>query len=421
MVLPRNKRKPAKPKAALKPDTPDADKLAVLFEELSKLDEDLQATEIVWKETKEVKPVTDKSETQILATVSDLARLCHAHMTKCGIAFKPPVSVDLAVTCVSDLRKVLPAFTGEYQNFVSLSDGSEAHALMQKELRLKIRDVCGAITTFSRVVQSLLKMDEKAAVAMLKNVPVGDSDEDVAEALEKLNVKEDDKEEAETAATEESLEEDAAAEAYSRQLIRVAQTWKYCNAVQEFCKTPFLDVAKRRLKETCLVMTDAVNELKEWLDDADQDDDDPFGLDDYEDSDEETEGATADAPAAPAAARSEELVALGEKWHAKLITMFKLVQALASRYSALCKSDADAASKDRLVSVNSRIHKLAAGVDDLVTGFLMNVSVADLETESATLDALVTELVKSERLSPDGSSDAVTVYVDSVFNEKYGL
>ncbi|KAG5370037.1 hypothetical protein CJU90_1361 [Yarrowia sp. C11] len=414
MVLPRNKRRPAKPKAALKPDNPDTEKLEKLFAELTQLDEDLAATDIVWKETKTVEEKTEKTEEQIFSTVSDLAKLCHAHMTKCGVAFKPPVSVDIAVHTVSDLRKVLPAFTGEYQNFVSLSDGSEAHELMQKELRLKLRDVCGGISTFSRVVQSLLKMDSKAAQTMLDNVPVGDSDEDVAEAMDNLTVEENGKT---SGLSAEEQEEQIAAEAYSRQLIRVAQTWKYCNAVQEFCKTPFLDVAKRRLKETCLVMTDAVNELKEWLDNADDEDDDPFGLDDYEDTDDEAEPA---APAAPAP-RSEEAVSLAEKWHAKLITLFKLVQALASRYSSLCKADSDAASKERLVGVNSRIYKLAAGVDNLVTGFLMNSSVAELEGESAKLDDLVRDLAKSERLSPDGSSDAVTVYIDSAFSSAYGL
>lgn len=409
MVLPRNKRRPAKPKAALKPDTTDTAKLDKLFAELANLDEDLAGTDIVWKETKTVEPKSEQTDVEILATVSDLARLCHAHMTRCGVAFKPPVSVDIAVQTVADLRKVLPAFTGEYKNFVSLSDGSEAHELMQKELRLKLRDVCGGVATFSRVVQALLKMDNKAAQQMLDNVPVGDSDEDVSEALDGLTVEDSEK-------TPEEIEEQTAAEAYSKQLIRVAQTWKYCNAVQEFCQTPFLDVAKRRLKETCLVMTDAVNELKEWLDNADDEEDDPFGLDDYEDTDEEADAT----PAAPTT-RSDEIVALAEKWHAKLITLFKLVQALASRYSSLCKADADAASKDRLVSVNSRIYKLAAGVDDLVTGFLMNSPVADLEQESEKLDALVKDLANSERLSPDGSSDAVTVYVDSVFQKAYGL
>lgn len=414
MVLPRNKRRPAKSKASLKPDNPDTEKLDKLFAELTQLDDDLAATDIVWKETKSVEEKTDKTEEEIFTTVSDLAKLCHAHMTKCGVAFKPPVSVDIAVHTVSDLRKVLPAFAGEYQNFVSLSDGSDAHELMKKELRLKLRDVCGGIATFSRVVQALLKMDSKAAQNMLDNVPVGDSDEDVAEAMDNLTVEEEGKK---SELSAEEQEEQNSAEAYSKQLIRVAQTWKYCNAVQEFCKTPFLDVAKRRLKETCLVMTDAVNELKEWLDNADDEDDDPFGLDDYEDTDDEAEPA---APAAPTA-RSDEIVALAEKWHAKLITLFKLVQALASRYSSLCKADADAASKDRLVSVNSRIYKLAAGVDDLVTGFLMNSSVAELQGESTKLDDLVRELTKSERLSPDGSSDAVTVYIDSAFSTAYGL
>ena len=158
MVLPRNKRRPAKSKASLKPDNPDTEKLDKLFAELTQLDDDLAATDIVWKETKSVEEKTDKTEEEIFTTVSDLAKLCHAHMTKCGVAFKPPVSVDIAVHTVSDLRKVLPAFAGEYQNFVSLSDGSDAHELMKKELRLKLRDVCGGIATFS---ESTVSVDDE--------------------------------------------------------------------------------------------------------------------------------------------------------------------------------------------------------------------------------------------------------------------
>lgn len=214
-----------------------------------------------------------------LKALCDMAQLVHAHVTKIGIAFKPPVSVKAAGQCVDDCAKVVPLMLAVYLGMDKDKDGD----LLCMETRARLQALMSAL---SAMLIELLRVDTSPD-------------------------------------TEESKSADST-------LTSIGMVWQTCDHLKSLPTEGLQGVASTKLQEFSGMIQDSLQDIKEWIEDPSSND---FDFDDFDDDDDgqgESEGA---------GEPDEELVNLAKKWQDRLVKVDFLYKSIIKRRLKLLQDD----------------------------------------------------------------------------------
>lgn len=95
-----------------------------------------------------------------LKALGDAARLCHAHTTKLGIAFKPPVSVDAAKTTLQKWFELPVVFVTLYSGILAQEGGDKSDPFVAK-VRSQIRSLLQCYKMLLPQLNSAISSSEK--------------------------------------------------------------------------------------------------------------------------------------------------------------------------------------------------------------------------------------------------------------------
>lgn len=171
----------------------------------------------------------------------------------------------------------------------------------------------------------------------------------------------------------------------NERLVAVGKIWNTCDLFKLFLQDGELGLLKKELSLSVSMMSDAQNDLKNWIENPIEEDEDPFGLDDFSDGEE------FDDMPKPSSGELDDKVDIARKWATKI----KLVQIL---FSVIGKTVSSL--KTERVSLNNttldKLHSLQTStvecVDDLVASMSMTTSLEDLSAIFDELQGYVDEL-----------------------------
>lgn len=89
------------------------------------------------------RPILPSEQEQVvdsLKAIGDISSLCHAHTTKIGIAFRPPVSAEAAEKTLDEWMKLPVVFIAAYASFLMAKNGDKSDIFVT-QIRSRIRDL----------------------------------------------------------------------------------------------------------------------------------------------------------------------------------------------------------------------------------------------------------------------------------------
>jgi hypothetical protein len=278
--------------------------------------------------------LSDKIERSLdpLQALRDIGSLFEAHTIKLGIAFKPPVSTEAALKCISDITGLLPLLTAVYSQTSDEDDGT----LIRSEIRVKLADLLSAASALGlELLTTARKQDENQTKS-------GDASS-------------------------------------NGQLISIGQVWECCKKLQKLHVLGPQGILSEKIDEFSSILKDAKEDLTTWT----ENDSDGLGWDlsDGEDLDEPThENNDHETP------RNEEIEALAKTWIDKITKLDILYQAIQKRrLSHLDKSSS--------IQLHVIMGEISRAIDDLVAGFLEGFGKRELESQAEAVNSVVKKLL----------------------------
>lgn len=89
------------------------------------------------------RPILPSEQEQVvnsLKAIGDISSLCHAHTTKIGIAFRPPVTAEAAEKTLDEWMKLPVVFIAAYASFLGSKNGDKSDIFVT-QIRSRIRDL----------------------------------------------------------------------------------------------------------------------------------------------------------------------------------------------------------------------------------------------------------------------------------------
>lgn len=176
--------------------------------------------------------------------VIDAATLLKAHITKVGIAFKPPISVQPASKTLQDTARIIPALVG---SFISLTNDQE------KADKIGVLPLIQARELIENVLTSCMGLGVELKILV---------NNDMRDTPEKPE------------GTTES----------GTRLISIGKVWDTCDAVMEISKLQSSKIFAVKAEDYALTIEDALADLKSFIEDGA---DDGFLFDDGSDFDDD--------------------------------------------------------------------------------------------------------------------------------------
>lgn len=292
-----------------------------------------------------------------LSEVPKLSSLLTAHATKLGLVFKPPIKETTYKTCLTEIDS--------FAKYVVYLDSLLRQIQLQKStLSCLFADmICShglAVIEVSRVL-----------VSELQKLITEEEKEEVNEEVDENNV--------------------------DQRLISVGIVWQACEDLTKTCKNGSSGVLRVKLKESNKLVVDALDELKEWLENPvvggsfDIENGDIFGLNDdkvpsglkEEDDDEEEEGEDEELA-------DEEVINFGQKWSTK-IQLIKLLISLLDK--SIPTSKYNVKFSKSLDLLHEKTYKVNEHIDDIVASLVYDNDIENAQTASKSLDKEITEIV----------------------------
>jgi effector-binding domain-containing protein len=288
-----------------------------------------------------------------LDEVPKLASLISGHATKLGLIYKPPIALTTYKTCWSEL-----------DNFVKYN-------VMLISLFKQLKS---EVSTLSEVFYYELGNDATSVI---------DSCLILVNELQKIIVQEAERE------GEPGDDEDDV----SGRLTSIGMVWESCDNITKTHKAGSSGVLRSKLKLTNKLVIDALDELREWLENPiagggfDYDDDDIFGLGDENPAAKSLQEKNKSGHEERA---DDEVVKYGEKWSNK-IQLVKLLISLLDKSIPVSKYNNNFAKG--LDTLNDNRLKINEYVDDLVACVVYDSDVEGATEASQLLTKEINQIV----------------------------
>ncbi|KAG7927728.1 hypothetical protein KL925_002086 [Ogataea polymorpha] len=230
-------------------------------EDIKQLLQSLDEAIAAWRpllnlETHEEPCLKSSQVTNPLEELSKLGQLIHAHTTKVGIVYKPPISPDNFHACFVEVESVTRSLVMLVSLCSQLIEEKKKYSTLY--IQKVLDEVNALLGTFSVLNNELSGL-----------LDIQDSDAD------------------------------------STRLVSVAKIWEICDNLSSLVRWGASGVLRAKFKESATLLADGLEEYEEWLESPSADNGDFFEESDHED---ETEQKEVDA----------DLVSYGSKWVQKL-------------------------------------------------------------------------------------------------------
>lgn len=308
---------------------------AELKDHIKVLSESLTQLRLTFQDSITSNPISIPTSIQI-ANVSNpideipkLSSLISAHTTKIGLVFKPPIAKTTYNACKTEV------------------DSLVKYAILLISLLYQIqkdRDI------YSKLFANELSYDGlsilEVCIILLNNL------------IELIDIEDEN-------SNENKDEDEKSNKETNQRLASVGLIWDSCEKLTKSCKNGSNGILRSKLKQTNKLVIDALDELKEWLENPivgngfDFDGDDIFGLNDNSDEKikEEEEKLSDDEKA------DEEVILFGKVWSTK-IQLIKLLISLLDK--SIPTSKYNSKFSKGLDLLNETCLKINEYVDDLV-------------------------------------------------------
>lgn len=172
-----------------------------------------------------------------------------------------------------------------------------------------------------------------------------------------------------------------------QRLVAIGKLWNACDEFQKVLKEGEVVLLNNEIKQSNKMVNDAVTDLEEWIENPEEIDDDPFGINDFSDveddnlednNDDDTQSLDSEKKE-DEDAELEDKIKLAKVWLNK-IKLIKLLFTLLS--STLKKHVADPASvgNKMLNEIYQQQFETVAAIDELVSSLTMGGSLKELQT-----------------------------------------
>lgn len=266
------------------------------------------------------------------ATVADplkelvkIAKLIKAHTTKVGIIFEPShlkTQSDAAYNTTSELSKSFVLF----MSALAALSPEKVSNLFYKEVNSVSSDLVANATQFAKELK-LLKAE------------VDDGEDSKSEGTNGVDPR----------------------------LVSVGKVWTSCDVVVKLIENGNVKFLEQNTKSHLALIDDGLEEFAEWAENPGDMDDDPFGLDEFSDEEEEIlvpdeEGSDSEEETSK---DKQELIAYCKQWLQK----FKLIKLL---FLSINKSLPSITKGSDIDLIYANITKVSREIDQLIVELMMN-------------------------------------------------